>query len=156
MIGIDIGLYRLGGDAGLADLLGRLAATVCLAQADGGGGGGGAPPNPMSSMMFMLVAMFAVMYFLVIRPGQKDQERRARFLENLKKGDRVSTAGGLIGKVAEIREREIVLKIDDSNGTRVHVYKAAIRELMDAKKEEGDKTEKPDKPEAAGGDKPSA
>lgn len=59
------------------------------------------------------ILMFAIFYFLLIRPQQKKQKQRGAMLTALKKGDKVITAGGLHGTIAEITDDTIVLKVND-------------------------------------------
>lgn len=59
------------------------------------------------------ILMFAIFYFLLIRPQQRKQKQRGAMLTALKKGDKVITAGGLHGTIAEITDDTIVLKVND-------------------------------------------
>jgi len=74
--------------------------------------------------MFMIVAMFAIMYFLVIRPQSKKAKEHQKMLSELKKGDDVSTQGGLIGKITGIKDSELTLQIQE--GVRVRVLRSAV------------------------------
>ena len=69
--------------------------------AAGGGADGAAQGNPLVSFI-PIIAMFAIFYFLMIRPQQKKAKLHKEFLGNLKKGDRVVTAGGIFGRISEI------------------------------------------------------
>lgn len=60
------------------------------------------------------VLMFAVLYFLLIRPQQKRQKTRNAMLNQLKKGDKVTTIGGLHGTILEITDDIVVLRVNDS------------------------------------------
>lgn len=57
--------------------------------------------------------MFAVFYFLLIRPQQKRQKQRAQMLNELKKGDKVVTIGGLHGTIAELTDDTVVIRVND-------------------------------------------
>ncbi|WP_027085306.1 preprotein translocase subunit YajC [Cohnella panacarvi] len=59
------------------------------------------------------VLMFAIFYFLLIRPQQKKQRNRGAMLNALKKGDKVVTIGGMHGTISEITDDSIVLKVND-------------------------------------------
>jgi preprotein translocase subunit YajC len=67
-----------------------------------------APPargtSPMLPLLIQMGAIFAIFYFLMIRPQQKQRRQHEERLRNLRKGDSVVTAGGLIGEVVHIRE----------------------------------------------------
>ncbi|MCD9025678.1 preprotein translocase subunit YajC [Cohnella silvisoli] len=59
------------------------------------------------------ILMFAIFYFLLIRPQQKKQRQRTSMLSALSKGDKVVTVGGLHGTIAEISDDTVVLKVND-------------------------------------------
>jgi len=59
------------------------------------------------------ILMFAIFYFLLIRPQQKKSKQRGSMLNSLKKGDKVVTVGGLHGTIAEISDDTVVLKVND-------------------------------------------
>jgi len=59
------------------------------------------------------ILMFAIFYFLLIRPQQKKQKQRGAMLNALKKGDKVVTVGGLHGTIAEITDDTVVIKVND-------------------------------------------
>jgi preprotein translocase subunit YajC len=75
-----------------------------------------------------LVAIFGVFYFLLIRPQQKRQKEHRELLANLKKGDEVATAGGLLGKIADVKENFVRLELGDN--VIVTVQKHAISNVM--------------------------
>jgi preprotein translocase subunit YajC len=63
------------------------------------------------SFLIMMVAIFAIMYFFMIRPQNKKQKEIQNFRNNLSVGQEVITAGGIYGKVKEIEDNVIVLEI---------------------------------------------
>ena len=73
--------------------------TLLAVQAAPAGG-----PNPLIPLMIQMGAIFAIFYFLMIRPQQKQRRQHEDRLKNLRKGDNVVTTGGLIGEVVHIRE----------------------------------------------------
>ena len=76
--------------------------------------------------LIMVVAMFVIMYFFLIRPQMKQQKEHANMLSSLKKGDRVITSGGIWGVVVGISDAEniVVIRIDEN--TKVEVAKAYV------------------------------
>ena len=74
----------------------------------------------------MYLGMFAILYFFMIRPQQKKQKELQAMLSNLKKGDRVITSGGIIGVITGIQNDYFVLKVGDSDTTKIEVLKSAI------------------------------
>ena len=71
-----------------------------------------APPVWMNFVP--LIAIFAIFYFLLIRPQQKQMREHDRMLKNLKKGDRILTNGGLYGVVVAVKGADLDVKISDS------------------------------------------
>jgi len=86
-------------------------------------GAAGGTANPIISFL-PLVLIFAIFYFLLIRPQQKRAKQHKQFLENLKRGDEVMTSGGLIGKITGITDQVVTLEVADN--TRVKVVKAHL------------------------------
>ncbi|MDO9516048.1 MAG: preprotein translocase subunit YajC [Syntrophales bacterium] len=88
------------------------------------GAGGGAAPGGDMNFIFVMVAIFAIFYFLLIRPQQKKQKETKAMLENLAHGDMVITAGGLHGKISAITEQVVTLEVADK--VKVKVSRAHI------------------------------
>ncbi|HNX68668.1 MAG TPA: preprotein translocase subunit YajC [Candidatus Omnitrophota bacterium] len=89
----------------------------------------GAPAGQGGALMTFLpmyVMIFVVFYFFMIRPQQKKQKELQNMIANLKKGDRVITSGGIIGVITGIQNDYFVLKIGDSESTKMEVLKSAI------------------------------
>ena len=76
------------------------------------------------------ILMFAVFYFLLIRPQQKRQKARNAMLNALKKGDKVVTIGGLHGTIAEITDDIVVLRVNDS--TKLTFERAAVNTVVNS------------------------
>lgn len=67
----------------------------------------------------MILLMFLIMWLFMIRPQRKQQKELEKFRSELKKGDKVITAGGIYGTIAEIEERTVLLKVDGEVKLRV-------------------------------------
>jgi preprotein translocase subunit YajC len=80
----------------------HLGFLALLAPPEGGGG--------LSILLFQLLAIGAVFYFLLIRPQSVARKKHAQILAQLKKGDEVTTMGGLIGKVKDIKDDRITIE----------------------------------------------
>jgi preprotein translocase subunit YajC len=93
----------------LFTLLQTAAPAAGKAQAGGGTWG----------FLLMMLAIFVVMYLLMIRPQQKKQKELSKFRNELKRGDKVVTVGGIYGTVDEIKDRYIVVIVDDNVKLRV-------------------------------------
>ena len=76
------------------------------------------------SCLLMMVAIFGVMYFFMIRPQQKKQKEIEKFRNSLKKGDKVVTIGGIYGTVAEIKEKYVLVEVDAN--VKLRIDKSAI------------------------------
>jgi preprotein translocase subunit YajC len=76
------------------------------------------------TMLIFLVAMFAVMYFVLIRPQQKKQKEHQQMMEEMKRGDRVITAGGIYGRVESINDDSVVLKVE--SGATIRVARSSV------------------------------
>ncbi len=101
-----------------------------------------------------LVLIFVVFYFLLIRPQQKKQKQHREMLEALRRGDRVVTAGGIIGQITKVNsETELTLEI--SEGVRVKVARAMISDVL-AKTEARDKDDDDDGDEDGDGEDENA
>lgn len=81
----------------------------------------GAAPSTTSSLMTwgMLILIFVVMWFFMIRPQRKQQKELQTFRDGLKKGDKVVTVGGIFGTVEEVKDDSILLKVDKEVKLRV-------------------------------------
>ena len=77
--------------------------------------GAGAAPRPASMMSFVvpMIFMVVIFYFLLIRPQQKKAKEHKALLDNLKKGDRIITSGGIIGTIVKIDDQIVNLEIAD-------------------------------------------
>jgi preprotein translocase subunit YajC len=108
--------------------------SVILAQAGGGAGGG------TSSLMPLLVQfalIIGIIYFLMVRPQQKQRRQHEESLRSLKRGDEIVTSGGIVGEVIHIREmnKEGGNKLDDritikSGESRLVVERGRIQKIL--------------------------
>jgi len=79
--------------------------------------------------MLPIVAMVAIIYFLLIRPQQKEHKRHQEMISSLKKGDEIVTSGGLYGRIAALNDEKITLKVSDNAKVVVEREKVArVRE----------------------------
>ncbi len=97
--------------------------TVLLQAASGGTGAGSG-----WSSMIMIVALIAIFYFFMIAPQQKKQKKINAFRNSLKSGDKVMTAGGIYGRIRDIKDNAVILEIAD--GVRIKIDKNSIYQSM--------------------------
>ncbi len=76
--------------------------------------------------MIMIGLMFVVFYFLIFRGPRKKEQQHKQMVKSLKKNDKVRTIGGILGTIVDIKDDEIILKIDESNNTKIRVSTNAI------------------------------
>lgn len=76
-----------------------------------------------------LILIFAIMYFLLIRPQQKKVKQHQAMVEALRRGDQVVTQGGLIGKVAKVKDDNEV-EVELAEGVKVRVVKNTIASVL--------------------------
>jgi preprotein translocase subunit YajC len=84
---------------------------------------GGSNDSGIQSLFF-LVAIFAVFYFFMIRPQMKKTKEQKKFRENLEKGQRIVTIGGIHGKIIELQETTAIIEVEGQN--RLKIEKSAI------------------------------
>ncbi|MFN3937386.1 MAG: preprotein translocase subunit YajC [Gemmobacter sp.] len=99
-----------------------MIATPAFAQAAGGGGSAFASFIP-------LVLIFAIMYFLLIRPQQKKIKEHKAMVEAIRRGDQVLTQGGIIGKVTKVKE-DGELEVEIAEGVKVRVVRATVAQVL--------------------------
>ncbi|MBL7157341.1 MAG: preprotein translocase subunit YajC [Candidatus Omnitrophica bacterium] len=91
----------------------------------------GAAPQGQTSILgsplIMMVAIFAIFYFLLIRPQKKAQDDHKKMVSQLNKNDEVVTTGGIHGTITNVKDNSVVLKIDDN--VKIEVQKNAIGTL---------------------------
>ncbi len=97
--------------------------TPAYAQAAGGGGAAG------FAQFLPLILIFAIMYFLLIRPQQKKMKEHKAMVEALRRGDQVITQGGIIGKVVKVKE-DGELEVEIAEGVKVRIVRATIATVL--------------------------
>lgn len=99
--------------------------TPAFAQTTSAAGGGA---GAMIAQIAPLVLIFAVFYFLLIRPQQKRMKAHKAKLDAVKKGDQVITGGGLVGKV--VRVDEVYVDVELGQGLKVKAVKATLSDIL--------------------------
>lgn len=75
-------------------------------------------------LLFPLVMVFAIIYFMILRPQQKRQREHQALIDGVGRGDTIITQGGLVGKVAKVGDDE--MEVDFGENTRISVVKSMI------------------------------
>ncbi|GAB4555699.1 MAG: hypothetical protein Tsb0013_18490 [Phycisphaerales bacterium] len=82
------------------------------------------------TFLLIMLGFLAFMIISSIFAGRKQKKQRAEMLSSLGKHDRVLTSGGLIGTIVEVKDSELVLRIDDATGARAHFSRDAIAHVV--------------------------
>lgn len=90
---------------------------LLIAQVGGAG-------SPLLTVGWM-VGLFAIMYFLLIRPQQKQAREHRELMQQLKKGDDVVTQSGILGRIYTVMDKYVILEV--ANGVRIRVLKTAVQ-----------------------------
>ncbi len=98
-------------------------AAPAFAQAAGGGAGAA------FTSFIPLILIFAIMYFLLIRPQQRKVKEHRKMVEGLRRGDQVVTQGGIIGKVSKVKD-DGELEVEVAEGVRVRVLRNTVAQVL--------------------------
>jgi preprotein translocase subunit YajC len=98
--------------------------AFAMGGAPGGAAGGAGGGMAAFQQIIPLVFMFAIFYFLLIRPQQKKAKEHKALLESMKKGDNVITAGGVHGKITAVENEIVTLEI--ANNVNIKITKSYI------------------------------
>jgi preprotein translocase subunit YajC len=104
------------------------------AQLFGGGAAGGSMEQQIMGFA-PIILMFVVLYFLMIRPQMKRAKDQKNMIDQLKKGDEVITAGGIVGKISKVGESYITVQVSrgdrgDDGGVEMNFQKSAVQTLL--------------------------
>lgn len=92
---------------------------------EAGANAGAAGPGGLLGMLPMIVIMFVVLYFFMIRPENKKKKEAEQLRSNMKKGDKVTTIGGIVGTVVDVKEDKFVIETS-ADQVRIEFMKWAL------------------------------
>ena len=98
----------------------------------------------MLPQIIMIVALFAIMYFMLIRPQKKKDDEIRKMRDSLKVGDEILTIGGIYGKIVRIKDDRLTIQVG-SDRTKIDVAKWAINNLEKGTESKGSKDASEDK-----------
>ena len=88
------------------------------------------------SFIWIMLGGFLLLYFWMSRGRRKKETKRKEMLSNLKKGDKITSIGGVVGSVIEVRDDEVTVKVDENNNVRMRFARWAIRGIGEEAKTE--------------------
>ena len=106
-----------------------IATAAAPANAQTRGDGSQQEVPIFANPLFMMIIIFGIIYFLIMRPQQKKQREHQEMLRNLAKGDRVMTLSGIYGTVENLDEKIVLLKVDDK--VRIKVSRNSVASLSE-------------------------
>ncbi|MEW6234233.1 MAG: preprotein translocase subunit YajC [Candidatus Omnitrophota bacterium] len=117
----------------MASNLFSVVQQIILSAAAPDAAGGGAPAstdvsNPLMQMLFPLLLCFFIFYFLLIRPQQKQRQRHEEQVNQLKKGDKIVTSGGIFGSIVGMKDNIAVIKIAEN--VKIEILKSSISQII--------------------------
>lgn len=87
-----------------------------------------------ASQWIPLLLILLMAWLLIFRPKNKQEKQRVQMLNSLKKGDRIQTIGGILGSVVDVRDDEVVVKVDETSNTKLTFSRSAIHRVREQEK----------------------
>lgn len=91
---------------------------------------GSSPAGGGSMQILMMVAIFAIFYFLLIRPQAKKAKELEKKRQEVKKGDKVITGGGVLGKVTQVKDKDNMVVVEIAKDIRVEVVRSTLMNVI--------------------------
>ncbi len=112
--------------------------NVVFAQSQDAAPETAAPSGPQSllgSPLFMIAAFMVIMYMFLLRPNQKREKERREMLASLSKGDEVVTTGGICGSIVRLKEKTVVLCVNNDDNMKMEFLRGAISQVISRNEE---------------------
>lgn len=90
--------------------------------------------NPQMVSMLYIIALFGILYFLMIRPQQQRQKKHQEMIKSVNVDDSVITVGGILGTVVKVKDNTVVLRVADN--VRIEFLKTSISQITKKEQEE--------------------
>ena len=89
-------------------------------------------PKPKAGYesIIVIVLIFAVLYFLMVRPQKKKGQQRKAMLKQVERGNRIVTIGGIHGEIASVKENTVILLVDRESGATLKMSRSAIHRIL--------------------------
>lgn len=102
-----------------------------------------APPSCLGGQLLLPAIMLAILYFVWLRPAQKDRQKHEELLKSLKRGDEVLTSTGIYGTIADIQESTLMLEV--ARNVKVKILRSAVLRKVTPESQAKAKSESKDK-----------
>ena len=103
---------------------------------------GGSPPadeqpptSPLGGLFPLLMVGLVLMVVFSMRGSSREKKRRQKMIAAIKKGDKVQTVGGILGTVVQVRDADIILKVDESTGAKISFSRSAVQSVVEEKED---------------------
>jgi len=119
---------------GSQPVAGTEQATTTQPPPPGAGPNGAGPPTPNpfgAGQLIFFIVIIALFWIFLTGSQRKEKKKHAAMLGALKKGDKVQTLGGILGTVIEVRDTEIVVKVDENSNARIKFARSAIQNVIE-------------------------
>jgi len=83
----------------------------------------------------LMLMMIVIMVIFTMRGSRREKKKRADMIATLQKGDKVQTVGGIIGTVVQVRDSDLVLKVDENTGAKISFSRSAVQTVLDQKED---------------------
>ena len=86
------------------------------------------------SPLFLFTGVIGLFYLFIFRNKKSQENQRKSMLDQLKRGDRIKTIGGILGTVIEAKDDEVLVKVDESSNTKIRFIRSAIHQVLEPPK----------------------
>jgi preprotein translocase subunit YajC len=90
--------------------------------------------GPQWSFYAIIILMFVVLYFMMVRGPQKKRQEQRHMIQSLKKNDRVQTIGGMLGTVLDVKDDQVLVKVDENTNAKIWFVSGAISRVLSEEK----------------------
>jgi preprotein translocase subunit YajC len=121
--------------ATVADLLAQTTGPIVTTQPAQSDAPGWVKMIQSMGTLFPLILVMVIFIWMSTRTRKRQEKKKQEMISAMKRGDRVQTIGGILGNVVETRDDRILLKVDESNNTKVWFARSAIHRVIDEETE---------------------
>jgi len=87
--------------------------------------------NPFGGMMLPLMIGIILFWLILMGPQRREKKKRKAMLAALAKGNKIQTVGGILGTVIEVRDKDVIVKVDENANIRIRFARTAIQSIID-------------------------